>query len=78
MADRDSDPRKQLLAQLRALRSRVDPAVLAKVLDGLPGWERYDREAAQTAVALFLENHKDSKQFLEDLRQGLSKQVSDD
>lgn len=77
MSNDPRDPRKELLAQMRALRRNIDPAVLARVLDGLPGWERYDREAAQTAVALFLQNHRDSKSFLEGLRKTIDDPACD-
>jgi hypothetical protein len=73
MADKSDDARRELLRQLAALRKRIDPGALDRLLTKMGGWEPYDREAAGEAVRQFLATRTDGGKFQTRLREELKK-----
>lgn len=68
-----ADPKAELLRQIRTIRSRLDPDVLAKAEEVArrmqpgarppappPEMEPYDKETARQAVMLFLQSRSDN------------------
>lgn len=85
-AVREDDPREQLLRQMRAIRERIDPAILARAADaatrvrdeqnaqaGAGDRVPYDKQAAQAVVETFLRSRHDGGQFALRLMAALKK-----
>lgn len=83
-----ADPRDELLRQIRAIRQRIDPAVLKRASEAALGAqagagagarpkpvaaEPYDKEAARTVVQNFLQSRHDGGQFAMRLMAALKK-----
>jgi hypothetical protein len=73
-----TDPRTKLLQQMRELRARMDPEVLETARRAAEaaqmakrGEVPIDKEAARTAVSLFLQRRADNGRFAIDLMERL-------
>lgn len=70
-----TDPKAELLRQIRTIRARLDPEVLARAEQvarrvqpgskpmAAPATEPYDKDAARNAVMLFLQSRQDGGRF---------------
>ena len=68
------DLRKELLRQMQALRSRLDPKVVERVKYAMFGKVPYDRDNAQEAVHRFLASRDDDGEFQRKLEDALRKE----
>ncbi|MDR3514334.1 MAG: hypothetical protein P4M00_00840 [Azospirillaceae bacterium] len=71
-----TDPRKELLSQIRALRQEIDPAVLKRADLARQGKVPYDQAAAQETVRRFLATRQDGGKFRAQLIDALKKGAS--
>lgn len=80
------DPKAELLQQIRTIRRRIDPAVLARAEAAAQAVESaradaqapstevpYDKEAAREAVTAFLRGRNDGGRFAMQLMENLQK-----
>lgn len=82
------DPKAELLQQIRSIRRRIDPAVLARAeaaaqaveaartgtdAQAPPAEVPYDKEAAREAVTAFLRSRNDGGRFAMQLMENLQK-----
>lgn len=58
-----ADIRKETMGQIRALRRRIDPALLQRVRDAVYKAERSEKDNARAAVASFLDARDDGGAF---------------
>ena len=58
-----ADIRKETMGQIRALRRRIDPALLQRVRDAIYQGERSEKDNARAAVANFLAARDDDGAF---------------
>lgn len=58
-----ADIRKETMGQIRALRRRIDPALLQRVRDAVYQGERTEKDNARAAVANFLAARDDGGAF---------------
>lgn len=58
-----ADIRKETMGQIRALRRRIDPALLQRVRDAVYQGERSEKDNARAAVANFLAARDDGGAF---------------
>lgn len=58
-----ADIRKETMGQIRALRRRIDPALLQRVRDAVYQGERSEKDNARAAVANFLDARDDGGAF---------------
>lgn len=58
-----ADIRKETMGQIRALRRRIDPALLQRVRDAVYKGERSEKDNARAAVASFLDARDDGGAF---------------
>ncbi len=68
-----TDPRKELLRQMAALRNKLDPQVLKRLDLAKEGKVPYDKEIAQDAVRQFLAGRRDGGRFQQKLLDTLKK-----
>lgn len=81
-----ADPRDELLRQIRAIRQRIDPAVLKRASEAAlgaqagaraggppPTVQPYDKAAARAVVQNFLQTRHDGGQFAMRLMAALKK-----
>ncbi|WP_158044020.1 hypothetical protein [Skermanella pratensis] len=68
-----SDPRQELLRQMAALRSSLDPKVIERLNLASEGKVPYDRDTAQNAVRQFLATRHDGGRFQRKLVDALRK-----
>lgn len=78
-----TDPKTELLRQIRAIRRRIDPDVLARAEKAAQAAEAartlppdqvpYDKEAARDVVASFLRSRNDGGRFAMALMENLKK-----
>ncbi|UEM22018.1 hypothetical protein JL100_004440 [Skermanella mucosa] len=68
-----SDPRQELLRQMAALRSSLDPKVIERLDLASEGKVPYDRDTAQSAVRQFLATRRDGGRFQRKLVDALKK-----
>lgn len=81
-----ADAKTELLRQIRTIRQRIDPAVLARAERAAqtaeaartlpPDQVPYDKEAAREAVTAFLRGRNDGGQFAQKLMENLKKPES--
>lgn len=71
------DLRRDLLARMREIRSRVDPEVMERARLAALGKVPYDREAARTIVGRFLESRDDDGVFRRKLEEALRAEGAD-
>lgn len=77
------DPKDELLRQIRAIRRRIDPDVLARAQKAAEAVEAartlppdhvpYDKEAARDVVSAFLRSRNDGGRFATALMENLKK-----
>lgn len=66
-----SDPRKELLRQMKAIRDRMDPKLVERAKLAVFGKVPYDSDAAKEAVGHFLDARDDGGAFRRKLEQAL-------
>lgn len=71
------DLRRELLARMREIRSRVDPEVMERARLAALGKVPYDREAARSIVGRFLESRDDGGAFRRKLEEALRAEGAD-
>lgn len=69
-----SDPRKDLLRQMMALRQSLDPKVVERAKLAVFGKVPYDRDNARAAVATFLDRRNDGGAFRHKLEEALRRE----
>lgn len=69
-----SDPRKELLQQIRAIRERMDPKLVERAKLAVFGKVPYDSDAAREAVGHFLDARADGGAFRAKLEQALKQE----
>lgn len=69
-----ADIRKETMGQIRALRRRIDPALLQRVRDAVYQGERSEKDSARAAVANFLAARDDGGAFRAKLAAELARQ----
>lgn len=71
------DPRRNLLARMREIRSKLDPKILERARLAVFGKVPYDHDAALAAVARFLESRDDDDAFRRELEAALTREGAD-
>ncbi len=66
-----SDPRKELLQQIKAIRERMDPKLVERAKLAVFGKVPYDSASAKEAVGHFLDGRDDGGAFRRKLEQAL-------
>lgn len=66
-----SDPRKELIRQMAALRQRLDPKVVEQAKMAVFGQVPFDRDNAKAAVGDFLDRRRDGGAFRRKLEEAL-------
>ncbi|AWK86353.1 hypothetical protein [Azospirillum thermophilum] len=74
---RGSDPRKDLLRQIRAIREELDPKLVERAKLAVFGKVPYDRDNARAAVAHFLAGRKDGEELRAELERTLGEELPD-
>lgn len=74
---RSSDPRKDLLRQIRAIREELDPKLVERAKLAVFGKVPYDRDNARAAVAHFLAGRKDGEELRAELERTLGEELPD-
>ncbi|MBP2302338.1 hypothetical protein [Azospirillum picis] len=69
-----SDPRKELLRQMKAIRERMDPKLVERARLAVLGKVPYDSDAAKEAVGHFLDARRDGGAFRRKLEQALKEE----
>jgi len=69
-----SDPRKELLQQIRAIRARMDPKLVERAKLAVFGKVPYDSASAKEAVGHFLDGRDDGGAFRRKLEQALKEE----
>jgi len=66
-----SDPRKELIRQMAALRQRLDPKLVERAKLAVFGQVPFDRDNAKAAVGDFLDRRRDGGAFRRKLEEAL-------
>ncbi|MCG5239221.1 hypothetical protein [Azospirillum doebereinerae] len=69
-----SDPRKELLRQIRAIREKMDPKLVERAKLAVFGKVPYDSDSAKEAVSHFLDARQDGGAFRRKLEQALKEE----
>ncbi|SMH57865.1 hypothetical protein [Azospirillum agricola] len=69
-----SDPRKELLRQIRAIREKMDPKLVERAKLAVFGKVPYDSDSARQAVGHFLDGRDDGGAFRRRLEQALKEE----
>ena len=69
-----SDPRKELLRQIKAIREKMDPKLIERAKLAVFGKVPYDSASAKEAVGHFLDARDDGGAFRRKLEQALKKE----
>lgn len=69
-----ADIRKEVMAQIRALRRRIDPRLLEQARNAVYFGQRPEKESARAAVASFLAARDDGGVFRQQLEAALRRQ----
>lgn len=69
-----ADIRKEVMAQIRALRRRIDPRLLEQARNAVYFGQRPEKESARAAVASFLAARDDGGAFRQQLETALRRQ----
>lgn len=69
-----SDPREELLRQIRAIRAKMDPKLVERAKLAVFGKVPYDSASAKEAVGHFLDGRDDGGAFRRKLEQALKEE----